>query len=214
MGQLIDLGILHGWNAHDQGANTIDRVAPYALRRGFRIHDFNYAPANEPILDWIDLRWLVGLRRINAQAVADILPQITPGMLLIAHSNGCLVAHQLAMAGAPLGAVICCQPALRRDTQWPADLPVLCTYSKRDYVVRYGARWWGRFASVTQPWKERHGWGAAGYYGFDDPRTTKWQVDVEPVPAPGHSDLFVDPISDYWIPALLRWGRDVVQVTS
>lgn len=204
------IGILHGWNVRDGGAGTIDRVKDYAAGRNVVIHDLDYAPdfQRNLIIKGMDLRWLFGLRKTNARAVADILPQIEqfPGMVLIGHSNGCLVLHELVKAGAPIGAAVCLQPALRRDTEWPEDLPVLCTYSKRDYIVRYGARWWGRFASVAKPWRDRHGWGAAGYYGFDDPSKTKWRVDVGPTPAPEHSDLFKDPAADAWIPQVLRWG--------
>lgn len=193
--------LIHGFNVWDRGAGTIDILAPGLVLQGYRVLS--------EIADY-GWTWLFSLRRRNELMVTRLLEIIEPGDTLIAHSNGCLLAWMLVEAGAPVSKVVCIQPALRKDTRWRDDVKVLCIYNDKDYVVRYGGRWWGRFASIVRPWKGRHGWGAAGYFGFTEsqPNVESWNTNVPPVPITGHSEIFKMPQLAYWESRLWKWLTD------
>lgn len=188
---------IHGFNVWDGGKGSVGKLA-----RHFPdpvVHDYGWT-------------FLLRLRFVNDRTVEKILPCIKPGDTLVAHSNGCLIAWQLVMAGAPVAAVICIQPALRRDTRWPEDLPVLCCYNPSDYVVELG-RMWSRFVSVANPLRDRHGWGAAGRSGFTrgQPCVVNWNTETPPCPATDHSGMFESPARQYWAPKLNDWRRKAEQ---
>lgn len=184
---------IHGFNVWDGGEGTLGNIAPYF---------------DDPVLHDYGWTFLFRLRFTNDRTVERLLKHIEPGDVLVAHSNGCLIAWQLVMAGAPVSAVICIQPALRKDTLWPENLPVLCCHNKKDWIVNLG-RVWGRLMSVTQPWRERHGWGAAGRHGFTSrqPRVVNWDTDVGVYPAQYHSGFFRIPARAYWGPLVGDWRR-------
>lgn len=185
--------LIHGFNVWDGGVATVGRLAPYLELGGNRILHHDYG--------WVGL---LRLRWRNEQATRRIRPFVRDGDVLIGHSNGCLVAWELIEAGVRPGAVICIQPALRRDTPWPPGLPVLCLYNDRDWAVILG-RAWGRFISVANPFRERHGWGAAGRYGFDQAGITNRDTRRGPCPAEGHSGIFEPPPLQCWGLALHDW---------
>lgn len=183
--------LIHGFNVWDGGRGSIQHLTPWL---------------DDPVghdYGWV---FLMRLRWVNDRTVEAMLPDIQPGDVLVAHSNGCLIAWRLVMAGAPVSAVVCIQPALRRDTQWPETLPVLCCYNPDDWVVSLG-RVWSRFASVVNPWRNRHGWGAAGRHGFTSgqPMVSNWDTSDGYPPAEGHSAIFQDPAVYRFGPAIARW---------
>jgi hypothetical protein len=188
--------LLHGFNVTDGGTGSIDRLAPFFTKNGIQVIDHDYG--------WVGL---FGLRRRNQETVKRILPTIRPGDVLLAHSNGCLIAWQLVEAGAPLAAVICIQPALRRDTRWRSHVQVLCLKNDEDWIVSLG-RMWGRFASVANPWRNRHGWGSAGRHGFTSgqPNVSNWDTNTGPCPATGHSGIFRPDAVLHWGPKIYRWA--------
>lgn len=187
--------LLHGFNVSDRGSASIDKIAPFFTLNGVPVVDHNYG--------WVGL---LGLRRRNQKTVQRILPMIQEGDVLLAHSNGCLIAWELVEAGAPLAAVVCIQPALRKDTQWRSDVPVLCLHNDKDRIVSLG-RIWGRFASVANPWRDRHGWGAAGRHGFTSgqPNVTNLNTGIGPAPAYGHSGIFQTKPVLWWGPRIYGW---------
>lgn len=187
--------LIHGFNVSDGGRGSIGRLAPFLC---------------DPVPHNYGWTFLFRLRWVNANAVASMLPSIRPGDVLVAHSNGCLIAWQLVKMGAPVAAVVCIQPALRRDTHWPSHVPVLCCRNDDDWIVSLG-RVWGRFISVTNPWKDRHGWGAAGRFGFTSgqPNVTNWDTGSLPFPALGHSGLFKAPALWHWAPLINHWIEEV-----
>lgn len=187
---------IYGFNVSDGGKGTIDTLIPFFADKGFEIGN----PDGKRI-------GLFNLRSRNEKLVKRLLPTIKEGDVLICHSNGCLIGWMLIEAGAPVKAIICIQPALRRDTIWREDVKVLCTYNKRDWVVSLG-RIWGRFASVVNPFRDIHGWGAAGKHGFDtdENNITHWDLDEEPEPAPGHSEVFERKKRAYWGPKFADWA--------
>ncbi len=173
--------LIHGFNVSDGGVGSIGRLCRFMHRPA--LHDYG----------WVGL---IGLRSRNDEVVRRLMPQIHPGDALVAHSNGCLIAWRLVEAGAPVSCVVCIQPALRRDTRW--KVPVLCLYNRYDWVVTMG-RVWGRFASVANPWRDRHGWGVAGRHGFDH-GDENWDTGSEDwaFPARYHSGVFNRPAVSYW----------------
>lgn len=191
---------LHGFNVRDGGDGSIDKLAPWFSLRGFKVVEHEYG--------WVGpLR----LRRRNSKAIREALPSILPGDVLIAHSNGSLICWELVEAGAPVSAVICIQPALRRDTIWRSDVEVLCLHNDKDWIVSMG-RMWGRFASVANPFRNRHGWGAAGRHGFTTPQPNveNWDTDTGPVPAQGHSGIFRTAPLLHWAPKICDWAQDAI----
>lgn len=189
--------LFHGFNVSDGGSNTIDKLAPFFLLNNIPVMDHNYG--------WVGL---LGLRRRNNKTTVRALPLIQVGDVLVAHSNGCLIAWELVEAGAPVSAVICIQPALRRDTIWREDVSVLCLYNKRDWIVSLG-RMWGRFVSVANPFANRHGWGAAGRHGFtvEQHNVTNWDTDRGLYPARGHNGIFDTGPVLHWGPEIIRWVK-------
>lgn len=151
---------------------------------------------------------LLGLSCTNRRAVRKILPHINPGDFLIGHSNGALLCWELAeMLGGTLGGVVVINPALRRDTLWQKDVPVLCLYNSKDWVVQL-VRGWGR---LIPDGVRTAGWGAAGRYGFTHDQHVE-HVDTSMSwwgqPVAGHSAVFDDPpVVPYWGGVINRWKR-------
>jgi pimeloyl-ACP methyl ester carboxylesterase len=193
--------LIHGFRIRDGGAETVGRLAPYVSNGQVeaKLHNYGYVS-------------LLGLRRRNEKAVEKINRRVDEGDVLVGHSNGCLIAWELVKAGVKPAAVICVQPALRRDTIWPEDLPVLCVYNEDDRIVTLG-RWWSRFVSVANPWQDRHGWGAAGRHGFDQASVTNISTLVGPTPAEGHSEIFKQPALQYWGGVIGHWLERKVEAT-
>lgn len=183
--------LIHGFNVWDGGKGSIGRLSPWM---------------QEPITHDYGWTFLFRLRWVNDRTVERTLPDIKPGDVLVAHSNGCLIAWRLVMAGAPVSAVVCIQPALRRDTRWPDTLPVLCLHNRGDWIVSLG-RVWGRFVSAANPWGSRHGWGAAGKHGFtsDQPMVVNWNTGESDPPATGHSGVFGQPALGHWANRIRLW---------
>lgn len=185
--------LIHGFNVRDGGAGTIGRMAPHLRAAGHEVVNHSYG--------WVGL---LGLRRRNAKVVERLLAEVKPGDAIMAHSNGCLIAWELVEAGAPLAAVVCIQPALRRDTRWARSAQVLCLHNPGDWVVSMG-RMWGRFATRARPWRNRHGWGAAGRHGFTSrqPNVYNWDTSDSAAPAVGHSGIFKR--LGHWAPLIDAW---------
>lgn len=178
--------LIHGFNVSDGGYGSVGRLAPY-LPEPATLHSYGWTG-------------LLGLHCANRRAVAALLRLIEPGDNLVLHSNAALIGWQLAQVlGATLGAVVCINPALRRDAQWPAGLPVLCLHNSTDWVVQLG-RMWGRLFPVDGI--EAQGWGAAGRYGFTapNPDVANWDTAMGwwGVPTRGHSGVFTESAAPYW----------------
>ncbi|WP_163557570.1 hypothetical protein [Halomonas sp. NO4] len=187
----------HGINVSDGGKGSVGSLTPYFEESGHDaiLHSYGW-------VGFLRVRWR------NETATQAIRPHVHDGDVLVGHSNGCLIAWELIEAGVKPSAVICIQPALRRDTLWPDDIPVLCLYNQADWAVSLG-RMWGRFASVANPFRDIHGWGAAGRHGFTrgQANVTNWDTDIEEFPARGHSGVFRRPALFYWAPNIVGWAR-------
>ena len=190
MGDRPTVHLIHGFNSWKSGQGTVDKLAPFFHDQGYNVVDHDYG--------WV---FLLRLRFVNSRAVEQIQDQIDRGDIIVAFSNGALIAWHLVEAGARPSAVVCIQPALRRDTPWPVWLPVLCVYNSKDMAVSMG-RAWGRLAST---WK-RHGWGAAGRHGFlQRGNISNMRTDVPPEPAEGHGGIWSTAPLLYWGDRIVSW---------
>lgn len=184
--------LVHGFNVWDGGRASIGRLLPY-LDGDAQMHDYGWTGA-------------LGLHWANRRAVKALSRKVRPGDTIVAHSNGCLIAWELAQA-VPLASVVCINPALRRDTRWPVGLPVLCLHNSTDWVVQLG-RWWGRLFPFDGI--ETQGWGAAGRYGFTAPHLRLLNIDTAmgqwDKPVKGHSGVFGE--AAYWGEIVDRWVHD------
>lgn len=178
--------LLHGFNVSDGGRQTVGKWAELFP---------------QPVV--LDYGWtgIIKLRWTNAEVVDELVGKVGPDDILVGHSNGGLICWQVAQR-TPVRAVIVVNPALRRDSEWPDGLPVLCLYSSKDWVVQLG-RWWARLAST---WK-RHGWGAAGRYGFTAGQPHVCNINMAhrfwPDPVESHSGAFK---SLYWGVLASSWA--------
>ena len=189
--------LLHGFNVRDGGRASIAQWTPHLdrYRLPWEVHDQGR-------------KGLLGLRGRNAATVEWLRPLIQAGDILGGHSNAAWVAWELVQAGAPVAAVVVFQPALRRDTEWPPELPVLCVYNRRDLIVQFG-RAWGRFSGVVT--RRDHGWGAAGRYGFTagQPLVENYRTDNHPRhPVRGHSRVFRHGSGLYHLDRAAQWAAD------
>lgn len=150
---------------------------------------------------------LLGLAWANRRAIRGLLERIQPGDSIVAHSNGCLIAWQIAQI-IPLKSVVCINPALRRDARWPNNTRVLCIHNSEDWIVNLG-RIWGRL--FQNDGIQAQGWGAAGRYGFTSSQDNVDNIDSAmdwwEKPVHGHSALFTEDM--YWGGLINRWIRSV-----
>jgi len=184
----VTVHLIHGFNVSDGGKNSVGKLRPYLLSR-YQMHDYGWTG-------------LIRLRITNAKATKNIGPLVEPGDVLVAHSNGAMICWSLVQEHSDkLAGIILINPALRRDTVWPDDLPVMCIYNSTDWVVGLG-RMWSRLVSLGG--LNFHGWGAAGRYGFtsEQPRVKNLDSAKGDVSAPskGHSGLFK-------LPQVENWGK-------
>lgn len=189
--------LIHGFNVSDGGRASVGRLMLH-LPGDVRILSYGWTG-------------LLGLKWANRRAIKKLKRVVKPGDRLVAHSNGCLIAWQAAeLFGTQLSAVVCINPALRRDTRWPPGLPVLCLSNSTDWVVQLG-RVWGRLFPVDGI--EAQGWGAAGRYGFTgpDPLVSNWDTAEAwwDVPTRGHSGVFGKEAAPYWGGLIGRWFRQL-----
>lgn len=185
--------LIHGFNVNDGGFKTISKLKPYLVGD---VVTQNYG--------WTGL---LGLHWANKRAVKQIMAKIKPGDSLVLHSNAALIGWQIAQEMSEcLDAIVCINPALRRDAEWPKDVPVLCLYNSKDWVVQLG-RIWGRLFPYDGV--ELQGWGAAGRYGFTNKKFhgTNWDTSEQrwKIPVEGHSAIFHDSAVSYWGGLINRW---------
>lgn len=190
--------LIHGFNVSDGGENTVGKLEPYMKGVG------NVFPH--------DTGWtgLLFLKCNNEEAVAQIERFLFPGSVLIGHSNAGLIIWQLTQKYPDkIAGVILINPALRRDTQWPKGMNVLCLHNSTDWVVQLG-RMWARLVSLGG--LRFHGWGAAGRYGFDQrmPTLSNWDTASNLFGEnrlKGHSGMFEDEKVKHWGKTIARIAR-------
>lgn len=189
--------LIHGFNVRDGGEGSIGKLRPFFEDKGYEVilHDYG----------WV---FLFLLRFKSKIAIERISIAVEDGDILVGHSHGCLICWGITQKGVKPGAVVCIQPSMRRDTLWPHDVPVLCLYNKRDWIVALG-RMWGRFTSVLRPWRDRHGWGSAGRHGFTSKQKLVLSIescqDWGSFSACWHSGIFKKPPILFWAQRIVAW---------
>lgn len=187
--------LIHGFNVWDGGQGSVGKLRPF-IKGTETLHDYGYTE-------------LFMLRCANRRAVTQILAHIKPGDFLVGHSNGGLICWELArILKDKLGGIVVINPALRRDSLWPHEVPVLCLHNSKDWIVQLG-RAWSRLVSMGG--LNFHGWGAAGRYGFDNTnggRVANFDTADEEIwgePVQGHSAIFEDDAVAYWGHIIDQW---------
>ncbi len=188
--------VIHGFNVRDGGKGSVDRLTAY-LEKPVRNCDYG----------WTNL---ITLRCVNARTVNRMARLVKPGDVLIGHSNGALIAWEIAQRVQGLAGVAVINAAMRRDTLWPKGLPVLCLHNSTDWVVQLGLMW-SRLVSAGG-YLHPHGWGAAGRYGFTtgQPMVSNWDtaMDYWKHPVKGHSGMFQTPEdARYWGTLINAWTQ-------
>ena len=167
------LVLVHGFNVRDGGANTVDRLAPYFVRRGHQvdIDDADYG--------YFGL-WAVRFRKRSA--VVRILGALEKADVVISHSNGSNYANKAAKLlshreGREIREVRL-SPALNRSTACARRVKVC-------YVFHTLNDFW-TWAAGFLPW---HPWGRQGWRGYQgqDPRLINFDYSDL---VRGHSDWF------------------------
>lgn len=139
-------------------------------------------------------------RFINPMIRGALLPYIALGDILVGHSNGCAIAYDLLMAGAPATRAIFINGALETVFPLPPGLKSLDVYFNPDDTITEAAAVAERLGWVDKVWGEL---GHAGYQG-NDSRVTTFNCGLTPgMPVvQGHSDLFTPAKLAAWGPFL------------
>lgn len=137
--------LVHGFNVRDGGRNSIDRLIPFILKKGYDVTEYDYG-----------FRLLLGVRfrsKADAQGLIDLY---RPGDIVIGHSNG---GHLIALAiekGLPVKHVVMIHPALNKNWEPPPMHPV------EQIHVYYSGQDIATWAAKFLPF---HKWGAMGTVG-------------------------------------------------
>lgn len=176
--------LIHGFNVADGGERTTGRLARFFEERECQVKLFRYG--------W---RGILGVRFGNPALSRLLADMSDTGDIVVAHSNGCAIAHVAAHRGAAFGAMVYINPALDRDAPLAAQIPALHVWhSPSDRPVAI-AKW--------LPWHTWGDMGAVGYRGPRDLRITNFNKERGfPVSSRAHSDVFEEAQLSYFGPLI------------
>ena len=160
--------LLHGFNVKDGGKNTIDHLIEPLTNAGHEVVEIDYGRL---------LR--VRVRLLNEPIARVIAATVTPGSILIGHSNGATLAWMAAKFGAPVSKIFLINPALDRDAELPG-VPVVCYHSPSDKVT-----WLAKFIPGSP-------WGSAGRNGLIG--SINYNLEAIVGDEVGHSDALWNPL--------------------
>ena len=146
-------------------------------------------------MHWYGTTPIRGAPRATTCAVKRILPRVSSGDVMMGHSHGAHVIHQIAET-TKLSLVILFQPALPAQLAMPENVSrIHLYYAPTDRVL---------WASKFLP---RYQWGEQGRYGFigEDERYTQFNCLKERPPIRKHqmTDWLIHPIIVHWAPRLV-----------
>lgn len=146
-------------------------------------------------------------RTTNPRIVSTLLPYIEQGDIIVGHSNGCDIALELAIAGAPVAGMVFINAALERDIKLPLQVNWLDVYfNDGDNITELA-----EIAAQLLLTPVDINWGQMGHAGYsgDDKRIVNLDCgNYAPLPVVnGHGDLF----SDINLPA---WGAFITNRIS
>lgn len=183
--------LIHGFNVRDP-EKSIGKLKPYL---GGSLM-FNYG--------WFELLSVLFKNKKEARKLKKLLGSNLPpkGRTIWAHSNGCAIAVEAARQGANIETLICINPALKCNTEFPDSIGrVLVIYTRHDKPTR-AARFFDKvpFIQILIP----NAWGAMGAKGYsgNDKRVKNWNLSEL---LEGHSDFFKKENLDWSMPKLERW---------
>lgn len=177
--------LIHGFNVRDGGAGSILTLAPYFEAAGYRVKRFRYG-----------FTFLLGVRFLCRRFARLLYDMAEDGDIVVAHSNGCLIAMMAAEMDAEFSHMVFLNPALDRDCPLPAGVGRLDVWhSPSDLAVR-AARW-----LLFHRWGDM---GAIGYRGLHDKRIRSFNKERDfPISSRGHSDVFTEPRLSYFAPRIV-----------
>lgn len=160
--------LVHGIRAKDKGAKSMGKLASVMSRWFDNLHLVSYGYVLIPI--------------DNKRAVKATIEKINKhkkyggDIVVIAYSNGCWAAVQVAELGYKIDHLVLISPALHRSHAIPEQVKRIdIYYSKGDKIVEIGG-FYRRLVNLM-PWNWKmfgkpHLWGAMGRYGYqgNDPR--------------------------------------------
>jgi pimeloyl-ACP methyl ester carboxylesterase len=178
--------LIHGFNVRDGGAGSILKLAPYFEAAGYRVKTFRYG-----------FFFLLRVRLLVDRFARVLADMSEPGDIVVAHSNGCLMAQIAAELGGEFAQLVYINPALDRDTALPSHVKRLHVWhSPGDKAVSAA-----RFMPA-------HRWGdmgAVGYRGPFDPRVTNYDKEFGyPVKSGSHSDIFLPGKIEFFAPLIVK----------
>lgn len=166
---------VHGFNVRDDGARTIDKLAPYVETQGWNVKQFDYG--------WTGLfLTLVG----NASRARTLAHLSQEGDSAIGHSNGCAIIHRATYDGAKFKRIVYINPALDVDARPAPGVQYCLVLHSPDDVAVWAAR--------LLPFVLWGAMGRDGYKGTPDNRVVNVNLKSffggeERI---GHSDGFDD----------------------
>ena len=170
---------VNGFNIFDGGASTTGRLLPYLQGAGIDAQPFNY-----PWTFLFSLSWR------TEEAVTRLIKMADGQEIgVYAHSHGNVISVKAAQRGCKIVHLVAIQPALRRETDFPAVMRrVDVIYNPGDDVVNWAKRW--RELANAMPWRKKnpHMWGSMGRNGPQSPdaRVKQHKISNEF----GHSGIF------------------------
>lgn len=158
---------VHGWASPWGGRNDIDKLEPTFIDRGYDVKQADYG-----------FHLVVTPR--NPKWAKDLAAQLQPLDIIVAHSNGALVALLASrLTVAPL-TVVLIRPALNTDAVFGIGVGrIIVYYSPSDLAIQGFARF-----------LPRHPWGPAGAEGLEDARAEN--VNAATMPEESRSFFHLD----------------------
>jgi hypothetical protein len=174
--------------------STVPGLVPYLEKTGERVvhPDYGYILALET-------------KRINPMVVGLLKPYIEDGDILVGHSNGCAIIHELLAAGVQASGIVLINAALERNIVLPPWVKWCDVYFNEGDTITEVAELSEELGLTARCWGEM---GHAGYKG-DDTWTTSITTNLDAGKTPfipkasGHSAMILPP-------NLAKWG-DLVQ---
>lgn len=156
------LFLVHGIRAKDKGAKSMGKLATELSHSFDRVHTVSYGYVLIPIN--------------NKKAVTAIIKSLEKNRtkdsdnVIVAYSNGCWAAVQVAEMGYRIDHLVLISPALHKSHAIPEHVKrVDVYYSNGDKIVELG-RFWRSVVNIL-PWNWKvfgkpHGWGSMGNRGY------------------------------------------------
>lgn len=177
--------LLHGFNVRDP-MRSVGKLIPYLEQEDIEPRLWRYGWTGLLMVRFFDKRF--------ARMLAD---SIEPGDFVIAHSNGCAIAHLAAQMGAPIERMAYINPALDEDALLPKQVQRLDVWHVPSELPTRLSR-----LLLFHPWGKM---GAVGYRGRYDHRITNHDMQHSfPSSVTSHSGVFQQPQLRFFAPRIVQ----------